>query len=206
MAIGRDLAGGGFEISCTRTTAVHSHPCFLGPGFGVMLFCNWGWAQQEALGGQEGIENTIFSVYDMNSTKSDEKTGLEYFNAPGAFDPRWYGKEAEPKYYLFSPSSLLLRKMRCDVLAWYHSSQHPPAQRHHLLFIKPHNPPPRTHPLSITTPPPSTPLIPLLPHPQLHQPPRPQHIPIPQQRRHVHIQRTIHLGTPQQHPHRPHTL
>lgn len=81
-----------------------------------MLFCNWGWAQQEALGGQKGIENTIFSVYDTNSTKSNEKTCSEYF-CPGAFDPRWYGKEAETIHYIFSPSGSLLFTMRRDMLA-----------------------------------------------------------------------------------------
>lgn len=70
-----------------------------------MLFCNWGWAQQEALGGQEGIENTIFNVYDMNSTKSNEKPGLENSCAPGLL----IQAGTATKHYLFT------RPARCSV-------------------------------------------------------------------------------------------
>lgn len=141
-----------------------------------MLFCNWGWAQQEALGGQKGIENTIFSVYDTNSTKSNEKTCSEYF-CPGAFDPRWYGKEAETIHYIFSPSGSLLFTMRRDMLAGIILANFLPPKATTLYpspppLPSPINPlnSPHTSPPPPTTPPTSSP--PAHPHPST-APPRP---------------------------------
>lgn len=64
----------------------------------------------------------------------------------------------------------------------------------------------------LTAAPPSIPLSTLIPpqarSPQLHEPPRPNPIARPQQRRRIHIQRRVHLGIPQQpvadRPHRLH--
>jgi hypothetical protein len=50
------------------------------------------------------------------------------------------------------------------------------------------------------------PLIPLLIHPQLNQPPGSNSIPLPQQRRNVHIQRRVDPGCRQQHPDGAYTL
>lgn len=62
------------------------------------------------------------------------------------------------------------------------------------------NPPLHPSPSSTIIPPP------LLRTPTLDQPPRPHDIPSPQQRRHIHIQGAIRLGTAQQHAHGAHTL